>query len=126
MRGKWLQRVRLIHTWLGVFFSPLLLLFIVTGWYQTFVSSDDADKNSFNRFMSKISNIHTDDYFAAGPGDHHASRHFQIYVAFMAAMLIFTIVLGVALACQNKKRLPWVALAFVLGILVPGLILYFN
>jgi hypothetical protein len=126
MRGKWWQRIRAIHTWLGVFFSPLLLLFIITGWYQTFVSSDDSDKNSFTRFMSKFSNIHTDDYFAAGPGNHHASAHFQIYVGCMAAMMIFTIILGLTLACQNRKRLPWLSLALLLGVLVPVLILYFN
>src|SRR6266481_1509729 len=29
---RWLRR---LHTFLGVFFSPLLLLFVITGWWQT-------------------------------------------------------------------------------------------
>jgi uncharacterized iron-regulated membrane protein len=126
MRGKWLQRVRQVHTWLGVFFSPLLLLFIITGWWQTFVSDDDKDKGSFNSFMGKFSNIHTDDYFERTGGSHHASEHFKILVACMAVTLIVTILLGLALACQTVKKFWRIALAFLLGILVPAMILYLN
>jgi uncharacterized iron-regulated membrane protein len=125
MRGNWLQRIRPIHTWLGVFFSPLLLLFIVTGWWQTFVSDDDKDKGVFNSTMSKFSSIHTDDYFSRSPGTHHASEHFKILVGCMAAALIVTILLGLALACQTKK-FWWTALAFLLGILIPAIVLCFN
>ncbi len=126
MRGKWLQWVRQVHTWLGVFFSPLLLLFIATGWWQTFVSDDDRDKGAFNSFMGKFSNIHTDDYFQHAGGHHHASGLFKILVGCMAVSLILTIFLGLALACQNLKRTGWMVLALFLGILVPGLILYFH
>jgi hypothetical protein len=126
MRGKWLLRVRQIHTWLGVFFSPLLLLFIATGWWQTFITEDDAKKGFFNQTMGKFSNIHTDDYFTASGGKHHSSAHFQILVACMAVSLILTILLGLTLACQNRKKLGWTLLAFLLGILVPTMILYFN
>jgi hypothetical protein len=125
MRGKWLLWIRQLHTWLGVFFSPLLLLFVVTGWWQTFVSDDDRDKGAFNTIMGKFSNIHTDDYFER-TGVHHASERFKILVACMAVSLIVTILLGLTLAFQGRKKLGWLVLAFVLGILVPALILYFN
>jgi len=126
MRGNWLQRIRLIHTWLGVFFSPLLLLFIITGWWQTFVSDDDKDKGFFNSTMAKFSNIHTDDYFPRHAGAQHASELFKILVACMAVALITTILLGLALACQTMKKFWYTAFAFLLGILVPALALYFN
>ncbi len=126
MRGKWLQRVRQLHTWLGVFFSPLLLLFIVTGWWQTFQTEDDKNKDFFNATMAKFSTIHTDDYFSKGAGHHHASAHFKILVAAMALALILSILLGLALACQSRKKIGWTLLAFLLGILVPALILYLN
>ena len=126
MRGNWLQRVKAIHTWLGVFFSPLLLLFIITGWWQTFVSDDDKDKGFFNSTMAKFSNIHTDDYFSGSAGAHHASGAFKILVASMAVALITTILLGLALACMTARKFWWTALAFLLGILVPALALYFG
>ena len=126
MRGKWLKRVRTIHTWLGVFFSPLLLLFVATGWWQTFVSEDDQDKGWFNSTMSRFSTIHTDDYFEKAAGQHHASGHFKLMVGCMAVALMTTIVLGLVLSCQNAKKSIGTAIAFALGILVPVLILYFN
>ena len=126
MRGKWLQAVRQIHTWLGVFFSPLLLLFIITGWWQTFVSDDDKDKGAFNAMMGKFSNIHTDDYFSSEAATHHASQPFKFLVGCMAVTLILTILLGLALACQTVTRFWWTALAFLLGIVVPAAALYFS
>jgi len=126
MRGNWLQRVRQLHTWLGVFFSPLLLFFILTGWWQTFVSDDDKDKGVFNSMMKKFSTVHTDDHFPRNAGSHHSSEHFKILVACMAVTLILTILLGMALACQTVKKFWWTALAFLLGILVPAMTLYFN
>jgi hypothetical protein len=126
VRGNWLQWVRQIHTWLGVFFSPLLLLFIVTGLWQTFVSDDDKDKGWFNSIMGKFSSIHTDDYFGRSGDGHHGSEHFKILVACMAGALVLTIFLGLALACQNTKKFWRTAIAFLLGILIPALALYFN
>ena len=128
MRGKWLQRVRLIHTWLGVFFSPLLLLFIITGWWQTFTSDDDREKEKtmFNAIMAKFSTIHTDDYFSRAGSTHQASECFKILVGCMAGALILTIILGLALACQTMTKTRWMALAFFLGVLIPAALLYFT
>jgi hypothetical protein len=126
MRGKWMLRVRRLHTFLGVFFSPLLLVFVITGWWQTFVTDENRDKGAFNVAMGKVASIHTDDYFAVKPGDHHASHHFQILVGCMAAALIFTILLGLILAFQHGKKKLLTGFAFLLGILVPAVILYFS
>jgi hypothetical protein len=126
MRGNLLQRVRQIHTWLGVFFSPLLLLFILTGWWQTFASDDTKDKGFFNSIMVKFSTIHTDDYFPRNGGSHHSSEVFKILVACMAVSLTLTILLGLALACQTVKKFWWTASGFLLGILVPAIALYFS
>lgn len=128
MRGKWVQRARQLHTWLGVFFSPLLLLFICTGWWQTFTSDDDREKEKdfFNSLMARFSSVHTDDYFSHAGGSHEASEPFRILVGCMAAALIVTIILGLVLACQNAKKTRWNGLALLLGILIPALLLYFH
>ena len=126
MRGKFFYWVRQVHTLLGVFFSPLLLLFVITGWWQTFVTSDDADKGAFNQAMSRFSNIHTNDYYFSHNGQSHTSHHFQILVAVMAVALIFTILLGLIIACQDRRKVGWRVLAFALGIGVPAVVLYFN
>jgi len=119
-------RIRQIHTWLGVFFAPMLLGFIFTGAWQTFVSDDDRKVGAFNQAMSKISMIHTDDYYHNGTDDYHASLYFKYMVAAMSAALMLTILLGLALACQNRRMVAIYALSLVLGIVVPALFLYFN
>jgi hypothetical protein len=121
-----MKRLRKIHTWLGVFFSPLLLLFIATGWWQTFATEDTKDHGDFNGLMSKFSDIHTSDYFSHVGGHAQASKPFQIFVGVMAAMMMVTIVLGLVLACRSPHKMRWMALAFFLGIAIPVLMLYFN
>jgi hypothetical protein len=124
--GTWIKRLRTVHTWLGVFFSPLLLLFIVTGWWQTYATDDTKDHGPVNAFLARLSDIHTSDYFKHHPGEPHASGHFKVYVSLMAVVLIVTILLGLALACQNGRQAGWAVLAFGLGVLVPVLILWLN
>jgi uncharacterized iron-regulated membrane protein len=126
MSAKWFQRLRQLHMFLGVFFSPLLLLFIVTGWWQTFITDEDRDRGFFNAIMGKFSSIHTDSYFPRNGAHHHPSETFKILVAAMAVALIVSILIGLALACQNRKKLPLAVIAFSLGILVPVVILYFS
>ncbi|MEJ0000879.1 MAG: cytochrome b/b6 domain-containing protein [Verrucomicrobiota bacterium] len=126
MLGKWTRIARLVHKWLGVFFAPLLLLFTITGWWQTFADDDTKNHGPINAFLAQLSNIHTDDYFFDHAGQHHGSGHFKLLVGLMAALLIVSILLGLLLACQNAKQARWAAVAFVLGILVPALILFFN
>ncbi len=126
MSGTWIKRLRSIHTWLGVFFSPLLLLFIITGWWQTFATDDTKNHGAINALLSRLSDIHTSDYFQHHPGEPHASEPFKIFVSLMAGVLIVSILLGLALACQTGRQARWAVLAFVLGILIPALMLYFN
>jgi hypothetical protein len=126
MPAKWFQRLRQIHLFLGVFFSPLLLLFIITGWWQTFITDEDRDRGSFNLIMGKFSTIHMDSYFARNGASHHSSEIFKILVATMAMGLIISILIGLALACQNKKKLLLAVVSFSLGILAPIIILYFS
>lgn len=117
-----------MHLYLGVFFSPLLLLFIVTGWWQTFVRDDDRDKGDFNAVMSKVSMIHTDDYLPPKSvlTPHHPSEAFKLLVGTMAVALIISILMGLAVACQTKKKALIAGVLFLLGIVVPSVILYFD
>jgi len=124
MRAKWFLRLRQIHTYLSVFFSPLLLLFIFTGGWQTFTPDDSRDKGAFNTLMLKFSSIHTDNYFPRNGAEHHASATFKYFVAAMVASLMTSILIGLILACQNRRNIPWVVAAFLLGIVLPALALF--
>ena len=127
IRGKWLLWVRRTHLFLGVFFTPLLLLFIITGWWQTTVSSDDREKDGgfTHSLMQKFSSIHTDSQYPRA-GVHHGEWMMKILVVVMCMALILSILLGLILAWKMIKSKWQVVLAFTLGIAVPVLVLYLG
>ncbi len=126
MRGKWLVFVRRTHLYLSVFFSPLLLIFIISGWWQTVTDSDSqqAPAGFFNNFMGKLSSVHTEGTWPE-PNAHHHAWVMKYFAVAMCIALIVSIVLGLCMAWQAIKSKWRVATVFALGILTPVLVLYF-
>ena len=133
MRGKWLLLVRRLHLYLSVFFAPLLLLFVITGWAQTmgFVNSTSV--------MRSLSRVHMNQYYptpgANGPNEKGLKFSFKgkgggnftwptkwLIVA-MCVSLLVSISLGLILAfTMVRNRIPvWIAL--ILGVATPVLLL---
>jgi hypothetical protein len=142
MHGKWLLLVRRTHLYLSVFFAPLLLLFVITGWAQTM----DFDHSS--TLMERLSKVHTKQFF---PTDDNFDRK-QVFttttpgvagtepregrtpakrmtwptrwlIASMCVALITSISLGLILAfTMVRNRIP-VVIALILGIATPVLLL---
>jgi hypothetical protein len=127
MRGNWLRLVRRFHLYLSVFFAPLLLLFVITGWAQTmgFVRSSVV--------MEKLSRVHTGQYFPTniettkrsggqarnGKNTRAMTWPTKLLVVAMCIALIISIALGLVLAFKVvKNRIPvWIAL--ILGVATP-------
>ena len=61
MRGKTLLIVRRSHLYLSVFFAPLLLMFVVTGWAQT------MDFGRSSTLMRGLSQVHMHQVYPTGP-----------------------------------------------------------
>ena len=126
MKVNWLAWARRTHLFLGVFFSPLLLTFILTGWWQT-VTPDterEADGGFLHTLMQNLSNVHTDDYYPHLGANHSSHVFFKILVVAMCLALITTICLGLVLAWQTRRK-GSVVIAFVLGIVLPILLARF-
>jgi len=141
MRGKMLLLVRRTHLYLSVFFAPLLLLFVITGWAQTM----DFDHSTV--LMERLSKVHMKQYFPTEAGSgrkpifrttpglqgadqkenksavKRITRPFKFLVAAMCVALIVSISLGLILAFTVvRNRIPvWIAL--ILGIATPVLLL---
>jgi hypothetical protein len=133
MRGKTLLIVRRLHLYLSVFFAPLLLVFVVTGWAQTM----NFDRS--NPFLNRLSEVHTSQLYPTEPqhknqngsweGDWEG-RHMRIsnlpmkeLIALMSIALLVSISLGLALAfTMVRNRVPvWIAL--ILGVATPVFLL---
>ena len=63
MRGKILLVVRRLHLYLSVFFAPLLLLFVITGWAQT------MDFDHATPVLERLSKVHTQQFFSTALPD---------------------------------------------------------
>ena len=125
MRGKLLLWTRKLHLFIGVFFTPLLLLFVISGWWQMTVSSDDQEKEGgrIHEMMKSLSSVHTSATWPRA-GVHHGEWMMKILVVSMCVGLILSILLGLTLAWQLNKKKGLILLALVLGIVTPVLLLY--
>jgi len=128
MRIKWMPLLRKTHLFLGVFFTPMLLMFILTGWWQTITTDDEkeAEGGFWHNLFKRFSSVHTDDIWQrAGVHQHHEWVMKSLVIS-MCVALILSLLLGLALAWQTMKHKWVVALALALGILVPVTVLYFG
>jgi hypothetical protein len=129
MQGKWLFIVRRLHLYLSVFFAPLLLVFVITGWAQT-MNFDHA-----NPFLNRLSEVHTRQFFPTTAQQRSANGSYigqwnvvktrmpnepvKWLVAAMSVALLISIFLGLILAfTMVRNRLP-VLIALFLGIAIP-------
>ena len=120
---RWLRR---LHTFLGVFFSPLLLLFVITGWWQTVTVNRNKGLGFGNSWIEKLSTIHIDNYFPLVGAHNYSTDLFKALVVLMAIGLVFTTLIGVVMAFRFAKGKASLVIILVAGILVPILLLYLG
>src|SRR5258706_5843828 len=110
---RWLCR---LHTFLGVFFSPLLLLFVITGWWQTVSPNRNKGLGFGTSLIEKLSSIHADNYFPLSGARNYSTDLFKVLVVIMAVSLIFTTLLGLMTAFRFAKRKDLITLILLAGV----------
>lgn len=123
-----MKSLRRWHLYLGVFFAPMLLFFLATGWYQTQVHERQKSPESAETVVQKLTVVHTDQVY---PKDTERTRRsspkaFQVLVYAMSAALGATTLLGIWLAFRSLSRTGPVWAALLLGIAVPVLLLWLG
>jgi hypothetical protein len=123
-----MRMLRRVHTYLGVFFAPLLLFFVLSGWYQT-VNRDrlksPGDAETWQQYMRVV---HTDDIYPTNHEFSHPSspKLFQFLVVLMAMALTTTIVLGIILAFRSVRNRWLIVMSLALGVVVPAACLWLG
>jgi hypothetical protein len=119
---KFLRRV---HLYLGCFFAPLLLFYVITGWHQMF---HDRQKNvgESSAWWDRLSDIHVDQIYVSDSALSFSPKLFQGLVVLMAIALIVTVVLGIVLALKTLRRRWLVWFSLVLGVIFPILLLWLG
>jgi hypothetical protein len=123
-----MKLLRKLHLFLGVFFTPLLVFFVATGWYQTLEPERLKTPGDAETLLQKLRVVHTDMIY---PGDREFSRPsspklFQGIVGAMSAAVLVTTALGVYLAFRTVRGTSWVVLCLVAGLVVPVVLLWMG
>lgn len=120
---RWLRRV---HLHLGVFFAPLLVFFVLTGWYQTVTPDRRKGVSDSDDWLSRLNRVHVEQYYPSKTAEGYSTRLFTGLVVGMSVALVATTVLGVVLAFQVFKRRGLIWLSLGLGFIVPAVFLWLG
>ena len=121
-----MRTLRRLHLFLGCFFAPLLLFYILTGWYQTLSIDRRKGLGEAENWIDRMRSIHVDQIYPTESAMSYSPKLFQFLVVLMSVALVVTVVLGVVLALRSLKQVWMVWLALLLGVAFPVLLLWLG
>ncbi|MFT4589174.1 MAG: hypothetical protein ACI9VS_004037 [Candidatus Binatia bacterium] len=136
---RWIFLFRRLHLYLGCFFTPMLLLYILTGWYQTVNVDRLKGAGEAQTILQKARLIHTESVIPAHVSQKEMDNYdiskgrpvisaskpatFKWLAIVMCIMATVTIVLGLILSFKTMKNKRLVAGILLAGCLLPYLML---
>jgi hypothetical protein len=119
--------VRKLHLCLSVFFAPLLIFYIGTGWYQTLRTQRNKLLGEQDTLTTKLVSIHVDQiYPKPNAVGEYSTTLYKTFVVAMSVCLLITIGLGIYLAFRSTRS-PWaISLSLLFGLLLPMLFLWLG
>jgi len=120
-----IKSMRNIHLYLGVFFAPLLLFFLISGCWQTFGLHEARKDGSYKppAIIKSLSQVHKDQRWVDHAKAPESSVPFRYLVLLMSLGLLATTVLGIIMAFKYTKGwLVWCCL--FMGAAVPCFLLW--
>jgi hypothetical protein len=143
MRAQTLRKLRQWHRYLGLFFTPAILLFSVSGGMQTYRLQETSGYGGTPpSWIMWLASIHKDQRLprgSAAPAQKSAlSEHpttakasprrsttmLKAFVALLAAGLALSALLGATIAINTKTSRGFSLLMLALGAIVPLVVLY--
>ena len=124
-----MKGLRRAHLLLGCFFSPMLLFFILSGWYQTMNPDRLKSPLDAETMVQKLRVVHTDQiypYYEPGEKRKASAKAFQWLVAIMSAAITASVLLGIWLAFKSYRTSWPVWVMIGLGLLVPAILLWLG
>lgn len=121
-----MKSLRRLHLYLGCFFAPLLLFYILTGWYQTVTLDRRKGVGEAETWIERLRSVHVDQIYPTESAMGYSPWLFKWLVVIMAIALTATIILGIVLAFRSLRQrwLVWFSLG--LGIVFPMLLLWLG
>lgn len=120
-----IKAMRNVHLYLGVFFAPLLLFFLISGAWQTFDLHQASKDGTYHpsAIIKSLSQVHKDQRWVDGAMVPESSVPFRWLVILMSVGLLVTTILGIMMAFKYTR--PWVVWACLSwGIIIPVVLLW--
>ncbi len=114
-----MNKLRRIHTYLGVFFAPLLLFFVVTGWYQTMHPDRRKSPEEAQAVWDRARSVHADSILPDSTATTYKTKPFRYFIVSMSVAFIVTTLLGLILAFRFTKQKAVMWICFLFGFVVP-------
>ena len=119
-----IRSLRKVHLYLSCAVAPLLLFFIVSGSWQTFMLHRGTKDGTYRppAIVAQLSAVHTRQSLPRAGRASPEKTPFRIIVVLMSVGLVLTISIGVIMAFRvsQRKRPVWLTLAA--GAAVPALV----
>jgi hypothetical protein len=112
------NKIRLVHLYLGCFFAPMLVFFAISGTWQ------ELHLQWHNDFLNLLSTIHTGQGLKSRGLSSLSSPFLICFIVLMAASLVLNIILGIIMAFRFG-RLALVIGSLAAGIVIPLLLILF-
>ena len=135
-----MKKLRRIHLYLGCFITPLLIVYLVSGFYFIFNPERQKDDAEAQTLMQKLYWMHTDQQLPRGTSDlidpmaedqpktittyEADTTLFKYLVYTMVICGVSTMIMGIVLAIRTTKEKAPVIGSIVAGILIPFLFLW--
>lgn len=126
MNSPSLKLLRRLHLYLGVFFTPLLVFFIASGWYLTVNPDRRKGLGEAEGVVDKLVAVHREQTYPTDAAVGWNPLPFRVLVVAMSLALLVTIGLGMVLAFRSTTRRWPVWLSLGVGILLPLLLLWLG
>src|ERR1700722_16484766 len=120
-----IKAMRNIHLYLGVFFAPLLLFFLISGSWQTFDFHHASKDGNYEppAIIKSLSQVHKDQRWVDGKMVPQSSVPFRWLVVLMSIGLLVTTILGIIMAFKYTR--PWIVwTCLFLGFAIPFFLLW--
>lgn len=123
-----MKLLRRLHLYLGCFFAPLLLFYILTGWYQTLNPNRLKSPSEAETLLQKFRVVHSDQiYPSENELDKPSSpKKYRALVVVMSIASTVMILIGLVLAFKTLRTKWPVWLSLVLGVVLPAFLLWLG
>ena len=123
-----IKAMRNVHLYLGCFFAPLLIFFLVSGCWQVFdlhhASKSPGGYKPF-KVVKSLSSIHMDQTWKDKKEGGRSSEPFKYLIILMSLGLFITTLLGIVMAFKYVD--PWIVwFCLFLGVLVPWFLIWIG